>query len=256
MNRITRRNALKLTGISAGAALWGFPEPLMASEKKETLQKKLKIIVAGAHPDDPETICGGTMALCAAAGHEVISAYLTRGEAGIPGKSHEEAAKIRTEEALKACQILKARAVFLGQIDGSCEITPNRYTEIYEFLKTENPDLVFTHWPIDTHRDHRICSNLILDAWFHLGRKFDLLYAEAMTGTQSQNFTPTDYVDISSVIKQKHDACYIHRSQQMEEEYAMYHGRMEIFRGMEHQCQFAEAFVRLAQCRERSLPEV
>ncbi len=249
MNEISRRKAIKLSGMSAGAAMVGLSISPLADNKSEIAEKKLKIVVVGAHPDDPETICGGTMAIFAAAGHEVISAYFTRGEAGIEGKSHAEAAKIRKEEAQKACAILKARAVFLRQVDGSCEITPNRYSEVYDFLKTENPDIVFTHWPIDTHRDHRICSDLVLDAWFRLGRDFELFYCEAMTGTQSQNFNPTDYVDISSVIKQKHEVCFIHKSQIIEEEYPQYHGRMETFRGMEHKCDFAEAFVRLNQNR-------
>lgn len=256
MKSISRRYILKLTGVSAGSALFNLSMPLSTPGKNRPADKKLKIIVVGAHPDDPETICGGTMALFSAAGHEVVSAYLTRGEAGIPGKSHEEAAKIRTEEALKACKILNARAEFLGQIDGDCEITSNRYNEVHDFFKKENPDIVFTHYPVDTHRDHRVCSGLVFDTWLYFNKRFDLLYCEAMTGMQTQNFSPTDYVDISNVIKQKHDACFIHKSQKIEEDYFSNHGQMEIFRGMEHNCRFAEAFVRLIQSRERSLTDL
>jgi len=68
------------------------------------------------------------MALAAQAGYEVVAAYLTRGEGGIPGASEEEAASIRTREALAACRVLPARAEFLGQVDGACEITP---TSVY-----------------------------------------------------------------------------------------------------------------------------
>ncbi|MDZ7615242.1 MAG: hypothetical protein U5K51_17225 [Flavobacteriaceae bacterium] len=57
------------------------------------------------------------------------------------------------------------------------------------------------------------------------GRKFDLYYAEAMTGVQSQNFYPTDYVDITAVLDQKHKACFVHKSQKIEEEYPLYHGK-------------------------------
>jgi LmbE family N-acetylglucosaminyl deacetylase len=193
------------------------------------------------------------MALFAQTGHEVVSAYLTRGEAGIEGKSHEEAANIRTAEIMEACLILKVRPEFLGQIDGSCEINAVQYEKMKEFLKKENPDIVFTHWPIDTHRDHRICSSLVLDAWYHMQRSFDLYYCEAMTGAQSQNFYPTDYVEITSVIKQKHDACFVHKSQKIEEEYPLYHGQMELFRGMEYNCEFAEAFIRHFQMPKHSI---
>lgn len=207
-------------------------------------EKKLKIVVVGAHPDDPETICGGLMALYSTLGHEVVSVYFTRGEAGIEGKSHEESARIRTAEALKACDILKVRPEFIGQIDGNCEITMERYAPLLDFFKKENPDIILTHWPIDSHRDHRICSILVYDAWLSTGRKSALYYCEAMSDTQSQNFNPTDYVDITSVVKQKHRACFAHVSQEIEETYKDHHGKMELFRGMEFGCEYAEAFVR------------
>ncbi|GHU59151.1 PIG-L domain-containing protein [Spirochaetia bacterium] len=212
-----------------------------------------KIVVVGAHPDDPETCCGGTMVRFAAAGYEVVSAYLTRGEAGIEGKSHEEAAKIRTAEALEACEIMQARPAFLGQIDGSCEITQTRYKEMYDFLKSEAPDSVFTHWPIDGHRDHRICSVLVYDAWKNLNHGFALYYFEAESGEQSQNFAPTDFVDITASVEQKHAACYAHKSQNMEQVFASYHTLMEKFRGLQGGFAYGEAFIRQQQSPERKL---
>jgi LmbE family N-acetylglucosaminyl deacetylase len=251
MKTLSRRTIIKTMGLTTGASMIGLP---LVAQEKVSAPGKLKIVVVGAHPDDPETICGGTMALYASLGHEVVSLYFTRGEAGIKGVSHSEAAKIRTEEALQACKILKVRAEFLGQIDGSTEINAGRYEEMFAFLQKENPDMVFTHWPLDSHRDHRICASLVLDVWFHAAKKFSLYYCEGMTGAQSQNFVPTDYVDITSVIKQKHDACFIHRSQKMEEEYVTSHARMEIFRGMENRCEYAEAFVHLWPSSRGVLP--
>jgi LmbE family N-acetylglucosaminyl deacetylase len=63
--------------------------------------KRLKIIVAGAHPGDPEATCGGLLALLTEAGHELVVAYLE----GIAGKSHEVAESIRTREAVSSFQI-------------------------------------------------------------------------------------------------------------------------------------------------------
>jgi LmbE family N-acetylglucosaminyl deacetylase len=253
MKPISRRSAIKTIGATAGVSLVGLPSFSQTRDMDAQKKEKFKIVVVGAHPDDPETICGGTMALFATAGYDVVSAYLTLGEAGIEGKSHEEAAQIRTSEIREACLILKVRPEFLGQIDGNCEINAVQYKKMQEFLKKENPDLVFTHWPIDTHRDHRVCSSLVLDAWYHMQRKFDLYYGEAMTGAQSQNFYPTDYVDITSVIKQKHNACFVHKSQRIEEEYQQYHGQMELFRGMEYNCEYAEAFARHFQKPKKSI---
>ena len=136
----------------------------MGNSTSSSIEKKMKIVVVGAHPDDPETICGGLMALYSGLGHEVVSVYLTRGEAGIEGKSHVESAQIRTAEALTACAILKVRPEFIGQIDGNCEITSERYAPLLDLFKKEKPDIVLTHWPIDSHRDHRICSILVYDA--------------------------------------------------------------------------------------------
>jgi LmbE family N-acetylglucosaminyl deacetylase len=243
MKNISRRNMIRLSGVSALGTLTGVQSFSKTAGKSKTTDKKLKIIVAGAHPDDPESGCGGTMALFSAIGHEVVSAYLTRGEAGIPGKSHEEAASIRTAEALKACKILGARAEFLGQIDGSTEITKDRYDDIYKFFEKENPDIIFTHWPVDTHRDHRICSILVYDAWLNLGKKSPLYYFEVESGIQTQNFSPSEYINIGPVITQKTASCMAHASQDPEDFYQKVHRKMEEFRGMESNCEFAEAFV-------------
>jgi len=244
MKKTSRREALSISAFSLIGASMGLAAGF---EKEDSVNNRtnepLKMVVFGAHPDDPETGCGGTMLLWADAGHKVISAYLTKGEAGIQGKSYSEAAKIRTKEAEKACRILNAQPVFLNQIDGACEINQEKYDEVFQFLKKEQPDIVLTHWPIDTHRDHRICSILVYDAWLRSGRMFSLYYYEVMSGQQSQNFNPTSYVDIGSVIRRKHEACFVHESQMIKKHYDESHTQMEIFRGYECGCKYAEAFI-------------
>ena len=245
MTKHTRRELLTVAlPVTIGAAVGLTSTSALGNNTSALSEKKMKIVVVGAHPDDPETMCGGLMALYSSLGHEVVSVYFTRGEAGIDGKSHEESARIRTAEALNACDILKVRPEFIGQIDGNCEITKDRYVPLLDFFEKEKPDIILTHWPIDSHRDHRICSNLVYDAWLNLERKSALYYCEVMIGTQSQNFTPTDYIDITSVVTQKHKACFAHVSQEIEKTYKDDHGRMELFRGMEFGCEYAEAFVR------------
>jgi N-acetylglucosamine malate deacetylase 1 len=227
---------------------------LTAAGKSSAATGKLKVLVAGAHPDDPETGCGGTIIRYTDAGHAVTALYLTRGEAGIRNTSHEDAARIRTEEAKQACAVMKAKPVFAGQVDGSAEITPQRYADVRKILEAENPDVLFTHWPIDTHRDHRICANLVYDAWLRMGRKIPLYYYEVMSGEQSQTFSPTHHVNIDDTVKRKWKACFLHKSQIREEFYQPTHGRMELFRGIEANCNYAEAFVRHTQGPEGRLP--
>jgi LmbE family N-acetylglucosaminyl deacetylase len=222
-----------------GAGLPAAAHP--ASASASAAPRRLKLVVAGGHPDDPESTSGGTIARYADQGHEVVALYLTRGEGGIPGKSEAEAASIRTAEAEAACRILGARPRFVGQIDGRTEVTAARYDEMRAILEEEAPDLVLTHWPLDTHRDHRACSLLVHDAWLRLRRRFTLYYHEAMTGVQTHAFHPTHYVDITSTAARKKAACEAHRSQDPPSFWPL-HAEMQRFRAHESRTQEAEAF--------------
>lgn len=240
-----RRQMLKMTGAAiAGATLLGV-DAFASASTKDIENKKRKALIIGAHPDDPETGCGGTMAVLRNAGYEVVAVYMTKGEGGIPGKSHDESATIRVAEAKKACEVLGVRPIFMTQIDGQSEINRERYVEMRQVIADENPDIVFTHWPIDSHPDHRVCSLLVYDAWRRLDYAFELYYYEVMSGTQTQLFQPTDYVDISAVADEKRRACYCHESQDMAPLYEKWHDTMEFFRGIEFRCPRAEAFIHL-----------
>lgn len=217
--------------------------PLSMQAGEKWLQGYKKVLVIGAHPDDPESMCAGTMLKLKAMGAEVVAVYLTSGEAGIVGKTHEQARTIRQAEARKACEVLGVRAVFLTQTDGNAEVNKERYAEMKALIEAEQPDMVITHWPIDSHRDHRVCSILVYDAWRMTGRGFDLYYSEVMTGMQTQNFTPTLWVDITDYREKKIEAYLCHESQELEGAVKEYHDTMERMRGMECQAKYAEAFV-------------
>jgi LmbE family N-acetylglucosaminyl deacetylase len=221
-------------------------------QKSNKESPKLKILVAGAHPDDPETGCGGSIAKWTAEGHTVTIVYLTRGEGGIEKVSHEKAAEIRTKEALEACKFLKARPVFLGQIDGETTITNQWYEKVKSLLLEEKPDVIFTHWPVDSHRDHRACSLLFYDAWLYGGFKEAFYYYEVLSGVQTQNFTPSHYSDISKYRALKVKSVVVHQSQFFGK-YDEIHEKMEIFRGLESNCDFAEAFVKHTKSKDCTL---
>jgi N-acetylglucosamine malate deacetylase 1 len=249
MRSLTRRRLLGQTANLAGALAAGVP----AEKAARVAPGKLRVVVAGAHPDDPETGCGGTIARFSDLGHDVVILYLTRGERGIQGKTYEEAGRIRTAEAQRACEILKARPVFAGQVNGKVEVNYARYDEYLKLLQGEQPDVVFTHWPIDTHEDHRATSMLVYDAWLRMERKFALYYFEVMTGSQTSQFSPTHYVDITATEARKRAACFAHASQNPEEFYAV-HDQMNRCRGMERRSKYAEAFIHHSQSPEVSLP--
>lgn len=238
--RAFAKNALAVTA--------AFSLPAFVKAAKATDNKKLKIVCVGGHPDDPESGCGGTLAKLVAAGHGVTIIYLTSGEAGIVGKSHVEAAAIRTKEAIAACKILNAKPLFAGQIDGA-GIVDNQWTsKILELIKTEKPDIAFTHWPLDSHKDHQCASLLTIQSWVRSGKTFELYFYEVCTGAQTMGFKPTDYVDITSTKELKNKAVFCHTSQNPPGIYAAAdcnHGMMETFRGIEINVLAAEAFVRM-----------
>ena len=253
MPTLSRRDAIRLIAAPIGLAAVGITPSALTSGSHAPRAGKLKVLVAGGHPDDPESGCGGTIARYVDAGHSVTVFYLTRGEAGIDGKSHDEAARIRTAESERACALLGAKPRFGGQVDGDTHIDGAAYAAMRALLDQERPDVIFTHWPVDTHRDHRAASLLTYDAWLGTGKSAALAYFEVLTGDQTQVFDPTDYIDITAVAQRKRDATFAHQSQKPDEWYPA-HERMARFRGMEHGCEYAEAFVRHDQGPAIPLP--
>lgn len=226
--------------------------PILATSTTETKPgRKLKVVVTGGHPGDPECGCGGTIARYTDAGHEVVLLYLNHGEPDAP--TPEPVSGVRTAEAIKACAILKTRAVFARQIDGHAIVDPPHYAEFRTLLDKEQPDVVFTHWPIDNHADHRAISNLVYDAWLKGRRKFALYYYEVSNGEDTVQFAPTHYVDITATEPRKRQACLAHASQQPEKFYALQE-TITRMRGIESGHRQAEGYIRHVQSPDFGLP--
>jgi N-acetylglucosamine malate deacetylase 1 len=177
--------------------------------------------------------------------------YLNRGQGYCHGYDPSQCGPVRTAEAQKACQILKARPSFLDQWDGRAVVDSAHYDEVRKWLRLENPDVLFAQWPIDSHRDHRALSNLVLDAWLADGKKSALYFYEVTDDTMM--FTPSEYVDISALEDRRHAACYAHVSQTPDK---WYPGQVELtrMRGRESGCTQAEAFLRHWQSKSGLLP--
>lgn len=248
MQSISRRNVLSgLLASASSAALAGAE----AGERRVPKPSRLKVIVTGGHPGDPEYGCGGTIARYTALGHEVVLLYLNKGDPN--AKAPEEASDLRAKEAVKACQILKARPAYAGQIDGNAVVDPSHYDSFRGIIEAEKPHVVFTHWPIDNHSDHRAISMLVYDAWLRLGKQFALYYYEVSSGEDTVQFAPTHYVDITETEPQKRLACFAHASQSPERFYALQE-RVSRFRGIESGHNQAEGFIRHVQSPDFKLP--
>ncbi|MDH3254299.1 MAG: bacillithiol biosynthesis deacetylase BshB1 [Acidobacteriota bacterium] len=125
----------------------------------------LDVLAIGAHPDDVELGCGGTLALLAAAGKRTGILHLTRGEAGTRGT-----AEGRIEEARRAGAALGVETVdFLDCGDGALRIGPDEENALIEKLRLFRPELVFGPPASDRHPDHGRSHQLVEAACFYAG---------------------------------------------------------------------------------------
>jgi len=234
---VTRRDVLRGAGGLASALVFGAPVTGASAEVQvATNDRKLKLVVAGGHPGDPEYGCGGTVARLTGLGHRVVLIYLNDG-AWPPTD-----AATRIAEAKKACEVLNATPAYAGQMNGHAIVDNLHYEQFAKLIDAEKPDAVFTQWPIDNHRDHRAITMLTYDAWRQSKHKFALYYYEVSDGEDTLQFSPTHYVDITETEAIKRAACYAHASQTPDRYYAL-QDQVALFRGVEGGYKRAEAFV-------------
>jgi LmbE family N-acetylglucosaminyl deacetylase len=216
-------------------------------------RRQMNVIVTGGHPGDPEYGCGGTVARYTELGHNVVLLYLNKGD---PSETaNQPASARRIAEAERACEILKTRPRFAGQIDGHAVVDPEHYEQFRRLLEAEEPHVVFTHWPIDNHADHRAISLLVYDAWLKMEKRFALYYYEVSNGEDTVQFAPTHYVDITATAARKRQACYAHASQAPDKFYGLQE-QVTRLRGIESGHTQAEAFIRHVQSPDFGLPQL
>lgn len=231
---MNRRQMLIATGTLTGAEALSAASLNASADRETTLRK---FIVTGGHPGDPEYGCGGTIALLTSLGHRVTLLYLNN------GAWQQISAATRISEAKKACAILGTDSRYAGQVNGNAIVDNAHYEGFKKLIETENPDAVFTHWPIDNHPDHRAIANLTYEAWKQLNQKFSLYYYEVSDGDDTNQFpAPTHYVDITTVRDKKQTACYAHASQNPDYFFPL-QDTVAQFRGLQCRSKRAEAFL-------------
>jgi LmbE family N-acetylglucosaminyl deacetylase len=129
------------------------------------------ILAVGAHPDDIEWLCGGTLAKFAKLGAKVSMAVSTDGAAGHMVIPPKELAEIRHNEAQKSASVIGADFYWLGFGDERIFEDLETRRVFVELIRKAKPDLIITHAPQDYHPDHRVVSRLIFDASFMSGLK-------------------------------------------------------------------------------------
>jgi N-acetylglucosamine malate deacetylase 1 len=126
--------------------------------------RKLRIIVFGAHPDDAELKAGGTAIQWVKHGHKVKFVSVTNGDIGHWRIKGNELAKRRLAEVQAAAKVLGIETEVLPIHDGELEPTLENRRTITRLIRKWQADLVICHRPWDYHPDHRYVGVLVQDA--------------------------------------------------------------------------------------------
>lgn len=197
----------------------------------------MNILAVGAHPDDIEVGCAGTLIKYAQRGHNIFLLLISKGEMG--GE-----AEVRYKEQMKAAEIIGVRDVFWGGFTDT-ELL-NRGNEIIHsvegYIQEIQPSFIFVNFFDDTHQDHRTVNRSVLSAARYVR---NVMFYEVPT---TNNFTPNVFVDIGSVLDLKLEALKAHASQIMktniEDLSIMDIARSSAhFRGVQGRVPLAEGFV-------------
>ncbi len=212
-----------------------------ADQPPAASEKKLKIVVFGAHPDDPESGAGGLILHLSRAGHDVHVAYAVMYREGRKYFGRDEK-EVRREESTAACKILGATPHFFDYSAGRLYVDAATVEKISTWLDEVRPDIVVTHWPIDTHSDHNAISNLIWRSYRRQGG-WNLYYFEVNAGHQTLTFQPNLYLDVSQLRETKRNALMMHQSQDPNQIWNVHHDPMQRLRGSECGVEFAEGYI-------------
>ncbi|UCD25082.1 MAG: PIG-L family deacetylase [Gemmatimonadota bacterium] len=189
-------------------------------------ESQLRIIVIGAHPDDPEKV-GGTMAKFVEMGHKVRLVSLTNGNAGHFEMGGGPLAQRRYKETQCAGGVIGAEYVVLDNDDGKLMPTLENREEVIRQIREFQADIVISPRPNDYHPDHRNTALLVRDAAYmvtvpnivasvpHLMKNPIFMYM-ADRFTEPSPFVPDIVVAIDDVIEKKIDMYHCHESQMYE----------------------------------------
>lgn len=218
----------------------------------------MKVLGVGAHPDDIEIHCGGTMAKFAERGDELSFVYFTDGQMGHPTLAPDEISAIRKEEAQAACDLLGAKMIWLGVQDEFFFYNEATRRAAIDAIRQVGPDLVITHYPDFFSGDHTGVGQQVNDAAIVVNMpnlKTDyppvgipqVYFWEAPSG---MGFLPEEYVDITEQfeMKKKLVSCHKSQSEWLKWGYDVdYIELIEIiarFRGLQAGVRYAEGFKR------------
>ncbi|TDX82657.1 bacillithiol biosynthesis deacetylase BshB1 [Epilithonimonas xixisoli] len=182
---------------------------------------KCDILAIGAHPDDVELGCGGTIAKLISEGKKIGIIDLTQGELGTRGTI-----ETRAQEASDAAKILGISArENLKLKDGFLNNSEEYQLKIAEMIRKYRPEIVFANAIDDRHPDHAKAAKLISDACFISGLRKVETYNDKgdlqevwrpkhiFHYIQWKNVEPDFVVDISGFLDKKIESCLAYKTQ-------------------------------------------
>lgn len=186
------------------------------------MQKLERILAVGAHPDDVEIGCGGTLALYARAGVSVTITSLCLGDKGSRDLSRDETIRVRREESENAAKLIGAAYTSLDFNDSELMEDLQSRSRVIELIRAARPGLIITHSPTDYHADHTTASDLVTKAaYIATSFKFEAASPPLsnvppvyfMDNHLAIDFTPEEFVDITEAIDLKKEMIGQHQSQ-------------------------------------------
>lgn len=197
----------------------------------------MEILAIGAHPDDIEYGCGGTLLKYAQKKHHIHLLILTKGKIGGDPE-------IRQKEQEASAKILGAKVYWGGFADTEIPIGKELIMCIENVIYKVKPDLILAHYFYDTHQDHFRASRATTTATRYMR---NVLFYEVPT---TYDFTPSVFVDIGDVLEKKVKLLKAHHSQVFETRVAGLSildsaKACVTFRGFQDRVKYAEGFMPL-----------
>ena len=198
-------------------------------------RKGLNVLAIGAHPDDIEFGCGGTLMKMAKRGDNIHMLIMTKG--GMGGK-----AEVRHREQQRAAKFINAKKVFWGRFrDTYVPSNKQVISTVENAIKKTDSEIVFINYYEDTHQDHRLIADNAIASSRYIKSVF---FYEVPT---TQRFEPDVFVDISDILKDKLKLLSLHASQVSKtgvEELSILESAKSCanFRGFQARVKYAEGF--------------
>jgi LmbE family N-acetylglucosaminyl deacetylase len=194
---------MTISVVALGVAVVVLAVLLCRRRPRAAVVRPRRVLAIGAHPDDVELGCGGTLAKLVDSGHEVRALVLSNGERGGDGN------KRATEVVDAGARIGIAGVEVLSFPDTELTDHGNALVAAIERVLTRfNPDIILTHSGNDQHQDHRAVHVATLRA----GRRHSsILCYESPSATP--DFRPSIFVDVQDYLDVKVEAVAAHRNQ-------------------------------------------